>query len=1055
MKLPAYPQFFIFAIVLLLTTTSHTTQAEQTTQLLSFEQTIDSQQINATNSRLTITDQQAKFGQHSLKWQFSAGSELTLNQHIGFKTFNPNAKKQARHTFMTWLYNETPIKDKLTFQFAENQQVAVSFDVNLDFQGWRAVAVPFETDMQGQPHEAMNQLIVKAPAALSPSTTATIYFDLMALSIPVDPRWPTPDFQVPHVNKAIMARANAHWGALLTYDEWQQQYEQLPHTPTTSAEQSAIAQITARIDQDILNSFNSSLNKSGKVKERAKHKTRKALRSQQQNLVSGKYAENTLNRGEERYFTDNGQLKPIQMGRQLEVYKKAPINKQQWQSLNKETVKFRQVARHLLQLARAYRLTKPAHMKAKVKKQFTSLVAHMYQQGYVRGSAVGIMHHQGYSMREWSKALFLGREMLNPELLKDSQQAIAWLTGLGRIFRPEQENNGFNVDVMNTFLPGMLMSIVMQTEQDLQVAYLRALSQWMSYSMLAIKGLSGGIQPDGSFYHHAQHYVAYGNGGLNGLTPVVYYLSHTPFALSDDAYLRLRHGVMMTRLFSNGLKAPISLAGRHPEKYEEITLAPFKYLTLMGDKKVASAYLRLANIDTNKLKNKAISITPEATPNGAWVMNYSSLAIQRRNDWLATARGFSRYLVGNESYADANHFGRYMNYGHVEILPSATQDGGYQEAGWNWNRWPGTTTVHLPLDLLAANIYQVDQYSGVEEMLLSTQSYAGANHLDQQNAMFAMKLEGHAKYNDDLTANKSVFFFDNRMVALGSNISNSNRHYPTETTLFQQSISEDQPSFIGTQAITGNNTNKPTQLNTDSFYLDTLNNAYFIPKDQTVLFARQHQQSLENERKQPTEGDFASLVLSHGKAPQNASYQYAVLIGSTPTEAQNFHQQLDSKTPPYQVLQQDKHAHIVHDKATDITGYALFSSNQQLADSLIAANDTPIMVMAQVKTSAASPAKQGKQASVLKLAVTDPDLNLYQGVDANQVGVDGKQKEVSIYSTKWRHNQPQAKTNQLTLNGLWQGQGEHYQVLSHDNNQTVLAVTSIAATPVQIQLTQI
>ena len=43
----------------------------------------------------------------------------------------------------------------------------------------------------------------------------------------------------------------------------------------------------------------------------------------------------------------------------------------------------------------------------------------------------------------------------------------------------------------------------------------------------------------------------------------------------------------------------------------------------------------------------------------------------------------------------------------------------------------------------------------------------------------------YENFMPDFVARKSVFCFDNRMVCLGTGITNSNTEYPTETTLFQ------------------------------------------------------------------------------------------------------------------------------------------------------------------------------------------------------------------------------------------------------------------------------
>lgn len=980
-------------------------------QPLSFESNKALTQIETVNSKAYIDDTYAKFGTHSLRWNFNSSSTLTINKKIGFKRFDQNSAVQARHSFITWIYNPKPIQDTLKFNFNQANDIKSSFVLNLNFKGWRAVAIPFESDMQGTPTEDMDSLSIVAPAA-----SGKIYFDLMFLSLPVDPRWPTPDYQVPFVNKTIAKRANAHWGALLHYDNKQQAFENSIEKKANKSDLITLKTIEGRIDKDLL---------------------------QDQSKLSTKNIWKLLNKGEKLVEQDRLKLRPVQMWRQLEVYKKAAIDKDTYKALNKQTLRFETLAKHLLSLSRAWHLTENESLKIDIQAQFTTYVTHLFEQGFVRGSAGGIMHHQGYPLRYLNKALFLGRDMLSDENKQKSAETIAWLTGLGRIFTDKKDNMGFNVDVMNTFLPGMLMSILMQSEDKIKIAYLRKMSDWMSYSMTATKGLGGGIQPDGSFFHHSQHYIAYGNGGLTGLSPVVYYLSRTPYFLTEKAYKRLQHAVLMTSVFSNGLKAPMSLAGRHPEEYPHITLEPFKYLSMLGDKKVTAAYFRLLNLDAETLINKGSPVLPEKTPNGSWVMNYSGLTIHRRNEWLATARGFSRYLVGNETYSNANHFGRYLNYGHLEIFPSASVDSGFNENGWDWNRWPGTTTVHLPLNKLAAKISQVDQYSGVEEMLLSTETFSGGNQLQDQNSMFAMKLRGHDKYNSNLKANKSVFFFDNRIIALGSGISQSSQDYPVETTLFQQSIIENEPSYINNKAITSNSFSSTDFLTQPQFYQDLKGNHYFVPEDYKITFSRKQQHSKENEHKKPTVGTFASAYIGHGNKPQNAKYEYAILVNSSPQEALKFNKELQSENPPYQVKALDNKKHIIKDKLTQITAYSLFTSNSQLEDELIRANNTPVMVMAK-------PYQKG-----LIMSVVDPDLNLYQGIEQDQLTEGGKQKEVSVYSRQWRYQQPQPKQLTLILNGQWSGEGNGYKSIPVNNHSTLLKITSVAAKPVEIKLNKV
>src|SRR5699024_2405182 len=113
--------------------------------------------------------------------------------------------------------------------------------------------------------------------------------------------------------------------------------------------------------------------------------------------------------------------------------------------------------------------------------------------------------------------------------------------------------------------------------------------------------------------------------------------------------------------------------------------------------------------------------------------------------------------------------------------PINYEDSGYTpEKGWDWNRWPGTTTKHLPLDKLKAE--------SPTEMLLTDEAYAGGLNIQKENGMYAMKLHENPKYDESFKARKSVFMFDNRIIALGSDIEDADSEYNTETTLFQNHL---------------------------------------------------------------------------------------------------------------------------------------------------------------------------------------------------------------------------------------------------------------------------
>jgi len=71
---------------------------------------------------------------------------------------------------------------------------------------------------------------------------------------------------------------------------------------------------------------------------------------------------------------------------------------------------------------------------------------------------------------------------------------------------------------------------------------------------------------------------------------------------------------------------------------------------------------------------------------------------------MVTLKGYNTDVWCSEIYTKDNRYGRYQSYGSVQILASGRPvnsfASGFVEDGWDWNRVPGTTTIHLPLEKL-------------------------------------------------------------------------------------------------------------------------------------------------------------------------------------------------------------------------------------------------------------------------------------------------------------------------------------------------------------------
>ena len=432
---------------------------------------------------------------------------------------------------------------------------------------------------------------------------------------------------------------------------------------------------------------------------------------------------------------------------------------------------------------------------------------------------------------------------------------------------------------------------------------------------------------------------------------------------------------------------------------------------------------------------EAQGFRPEPDPQGNLALGYGCVSVQRRDNWAAVVRGHSRYLWAAEHYLDANFFGRYLAHGSMQILTGKPDEmvtfttSGWQEAGFDWNRFPGTTTIHLPFDQLRAKVMNVDTFSGMEEMLYSDEAFAGGLSQAKLNGNFGMKLHEHDKYNGSHRARKSYHFFNGTIVCLGTDIENTNEEFPTETTVFQLAATTPEMHDYWVAYKSDGQT-----------YIDPNGVGYYLSKNsmKAAKYERNFPQVTVGERNpKPTSGDWVSLVLEHGKAPKGASYEYAVLPRTDAASLKAF-----AKKPSYKVLQQDRNAHIVRSLTDNLTSYVLFETPQALPEEgLLQKADTSCLVMIR------------EDRDKLLLTVSQPDLALYRGPSDEAFDKDGKRMERSIYSRPWIDNDSGEIPVTVTLKGEWNvAETPYCKVISKDKQQTVLQFTCRDAASFDVEL---
>ena len=972
MKQP-FIKFGVTTLFSLLCSTFLHAQVVTDERMFSFEKPQIPDCITATHSRLSVSDLHYKDGKHSLEWTFEPGGILEFKKDLKFEKKDPTGKDLYLSAFIVWVYNEVPQNATIEFQFLKDGKRCTSFPFGINFSGWRAAWVCYERDMQGTPEEGMNELRI-----IAPNSKGTLFIDHLITATKVDARQQTADLQVPFVN----AGTTNHWLVVYQHSLLKPDIELTP----VDDKQRAEMQLLEKRFRDMIYT-------KGKITDKEVENIRKKYDFYQ---ITYK----------------NGQVSgvPIYMVRAAEAYERI-IPDWNKDMLTKMGVEMRAYFDLMKRIAVAYNnsTAKPV-IREEMKKKFLAMYDHITDQGVAYGSCWGNIHHYGYSVRGLYLAYFLMKDVLREAgKLQEAERTLRWYAITNEVY-PKPEVDGIDMDSFNTQTTGRIASILMMEDTPEKLQYLRSFSRWIDYGCRPALGLSGSFKVDGGAFHHRNNYPAYAVGGLDGATNMIYLLSRTEFAVSKLAHETVKNVLLTMRFYCNKLNFPLSMSGRHPDGKGKLVPMHFAMMALAGspdgkaeyDSEMASSYLRLISNSgvendapeympkvSNAEERKAAKLLiekgfrPEPDPQGNIAMGYGCISVQRRSNWSAVARGHSRYLWAAEHYLGANLYGRYLAHGSLQILTAASGQtvtpatSGWQQEGFDWNRIPGVTSIHLPLEQLQAKVLNVDRYSGMEEMLYSDEAFAGGLSQQKMNGNFGMKLHEHDKYNGSHRARKSFHFIDGMIVCLGSDIENTNTEFPTETTIFQLAVTDKAghdywENYQGDKKV----------------WVDHLGTGYYVPT--AIRFEKNFPQHsrMQNTGKE-TKGDWVSLVVDHGKAPKNGRYEYAVLPQTNETAMKKF-----AKKPTYKVLQQDRKAHIVASASEQIVSYVLFETPETtLPGGLLQRVDTSCLVMTHQES-----------ADKIKLTVAQPDLALYRGPSDEAFDKDGKRIERSIYSRPWINN---------------------------------------------------
>lgn len=908
------------------------------------------------NSTLKVSEAHRRYGSNSLQWNWNGKSSFGTS-HSKILSHKESPLEYGDHfpaspTLQMSLYSETPQEGSITIAFEKNGEAQVHFDVDLDFKGWRRIWVPFY-EMEGNPPKKGAQIDYDYFKITSDSEHGKLFFDDIIFSQFQDDRHPYPDELVPFI-KANQDLAADHWMPLIeNYDR----IKNLEPKPVSMAIRMDLKKLEQQIDQDM------AIDKKYKVDI---------------NSLSEDF--------EKLNITDKGQtvLGPPLTFKEHQEYLS---EKQQGSRLNNDV---KDLGKVLKKLAVYHDRANPAEQQ-EIETMFITGIKYFLDQGWQAGSSGGTRHHIGYNVREIAEASFIMRQFLSDNgLLNEVGASLHWLFNMGMLL-DNPDNFHVNIDYLNTQAYYHLMLIFLFEKQEMQAELLQAYSNYLSIT-LAQQNEEWGFKVDGTAWHHNGHYPAYGLGAFQGVPKIIKTLSGTRYRIGTEGHKNFKNAFLASRIYSQLYDWGFGNAGRHPLEGNGIAPLKEQFLdmaysgnpegTSKIDKDVAGAYLRLWGKDdvmntsiftnVNGIKKEKLS--------GYYTFPYGATAVHRRNDWAALIKAYSKYVWASEIYVDSNRYGRYPANGTVQLLNSGGEEGsGFQQEGWDWNRYPGATVIYLPFEELEPKTPLI--------MFRSNESFAGMTELNG-NGIFGMILNEGKGLNADgnevnvgfpgrLKAKKSIFSYGEKLICIGTDISSIDAENPTQTTIFQTFLT-DTKTPIYTSSGTIKKFPYETTLKQDaksgSWLTDPYGNGYHILSNTPVEVKKEHQQSYHNEysinngtvgahNTKETEGDYASAWIDHGLAPKNASYQYVIYPFMNKDDQKDFGKTVKNDDS-FAIKRADGVAHIVLDKENSTTGYVVFEANQDLESGILKEVSEPAFVMVNHQSD-----------TILTISAVQPDLN--------------------------------------------------------------------------------
>ncbi|MFE5318464.1 chondroitinase family polysaccharide lyase [Paenibacillus sp. NPDC056579] len=928
---------------------------------------------------LALSQAHYKHGSHSLRWQWNQGGRLVVTRPDHLE----EACKSMNGGVKFWIYNEKALTGKLTFRLGSEREISqglfrCSFEIGVGFTGWRGFNIHFREDGGFEPdreNQDVEQLEVMELIPPQEEESGTFFLDVIEFVASI-PASRSSDWQIPSLRQKANGGKGGTWDRSYYFSRLQ---PRLPEeTELTQEQAAAFALISKRYEQWVL----------GEKVDLACEPLRIRYESLQAFIREGveRYQRLDIKRDKDGYVTG------------------APL----FSSRSSHGPEFgKDVARTIfLPVVLDYRLNGNEESRQKA----LDLFDYFHDQGWAAGSGLETLDHETNRNNGYFHSVFLMREELKRTGRLDREYAsMHWFTNFGKTYGfPGEDYTETTADEVRTRFVYKLLVVLCMEDSPEKVRHMKGLLLWMNNALAIAPGFAGTIKHDYMGFHHRMVYTsAYAPNALHTGALMAYLLHGTPYALDEKSVSNLKQALLTMRIVTNKYDVPTGISGRFPDKgaFTHEMLPALALLAFAGetiDIELAGAFMRLwdpeakcvrkmfAQADSKgveymdtlgglqfAVKLSQAGFAPENSPTGFWMKPSSALAVLRRDHWMVSTKGWSQYVVDFEAHSakpsmsvhkvmpGENVYGRYVSYGAIQIFadgesPSAEGSGYALNRGWDWSRWPGTTSRHLSLEELETLGSRPGARSFTEGTRSFTdETFVGGVSSEGMEGIFAMKLHDTV-FDPSFRAVKTVFYFGKDIISLGSGICCEDPRNHVETTLFQSHMSDAvNPFYINDKQITELPWLFIGSYGETAWMIDPYGNGYVVPDAGGLQIERAAQKSRDSSGLMETEGFYTTAWIDHGIQPQSLGYEYAILVQSTPEAVRSY-----AASPHYKVLQKDEKAHVVlHNKLQSI-GYVLFDETEKMNFGVFHSSSAPVIVME----------KRREQSLLLSLA--DPDLRL-------------------------------------------------------------------------------